>query len=153
MCRVLQKLRMFCLDKIMLIFKIPKCLHFERTLMPMHFPHSITSPDLPALHRTPARQAGRESRWPPAQLPALHRRGRLQGLGGLRSSPLPKEGRRDGSPPQASPSQLGLLSVVSYDASEMHRSVPGRRQRDFNGESPVFPGISVARPGLGFVMT
>lgn len=49
---------MFCLDKIMLIFKIPKLFHFQRTLMQIHFPLSFTNMDLPALPPIPAEQAG-----------------------------------------------------------------------------------------------
>lgn len=42
----------------MLILKIPKLFHFQRALTQIHFPHSFTNMDLPALPPIPAKQAG-----------------------------------------------------------------------------------------------
>lgn len=58
MWNIIQNLRTFCLDEIMLIFKIPKLFHFQRTLMQIHLPCSFTDRDLPALPPIPAEQAG-----------------------------------------------------------------------------------------------
>lgn len=71
MWNIIQNLGMFCLDKIMLIFKIPKLFHFQRTLMQIHFPRSITNTDLPALPPIPAKQAGlaQAGRGPRSQKP------------------------------------------------------------------------------------
>lgn len=153
MCNIIQNLGMFCLDKIMLIFKIPKLFHFQRTLMQVHFPRSITNTDLPALPPIPAKQAGlaQAGRGPRSQKPRDSVPGRtthpqLLALHEEMPSPRPLSCSRGravaagGTPRWKATSgyyrfchrsqgaQLRLLSVIPYNTSEMQHFVTGRRK-------------------------
>lgn len=146
---------MFCLDKIMFIFKIPKLFHFQRTLMQIRFPRSLTNMDLSALPPIPAKQAGlaQAGREPRSQKPCD-----CASLKYPHTVPCSSQGdaTSEASGAASVPQEVRChwrwsravsifplfpssgYSQVSYNSTEMQCCATGRRGGwDFKGESPA----------------